>query len=158
MWFSSARWMLAKGHTGPSRDKLHSFAAATSGALGGFFGLSGAALELPFTTVIMLRSIGDIARSEGHDLTDAEFNMGAASLPAGMSDTRELMMLKGSWHPVSDGEATFSTLLEWLKANPTRFGMLRDDYQSILAELEHCLNCFESRGGREGDFNLCVVQ
>lgn len=96
--------------------------------------------------------------SNFHDLTDADFNMGAAPLPAGMSDTRELMMLKGSWHPVSDGEATFSALLEWLKANPTRFGLLRDDYQSILAELEHCLNCFESRGGREGDFNLCVVQ
>lgn len=68
------------------------------------------------------------------------------------------MMLKGSWHPVAAGKTTFSGLLEWLKAHPTRFGMLRNDYQGILQELEHCLNCLESRAGREGDFNLCVVQ
>lgn len=61
---------MAKERGGPSRDRLHSLAAATSGFMGGFFGLSGAAVELPFTTVIMLRSIGDIARSEGHDLSD----------------------------------------------------------------------------------------
>lgn len=66
---------MARGPTGPSRDRLHSFAAATSGAVGGFFGLSGAAIELPVTTVIMLRSIGDIARSEGHDLSDAAVRM-----------------------------------------------------------------------------------
>ena len=66
---------MATGHSGPSRDRLHSLAVATSGAVGGFFGLSGAALELPFTTVIMLRSIGDIARSEAHDLAEPAVRM-----------------------------------------------------------------------------------
>jgi len=50
-------------------DRLHRVAAGASGAVGGFFGLAGLAIELPLTTVIMLRSIGDVARAEGHDLT-----------------------------------------------------------------------------------------
>jgi hypothetical protein len=54
-----------------SRDRWHKLAGATSGAMGGFFGLPGLTIELPVTTVIMLRSIGDIARSEGHDLADS---------------------------------------------------------------------------------------
>jgi len=59
------------GPTAMSRDRWHKLAGATSGAVGGFFGLPGLTVELPVTTVIMLRSIGDIARSEGHDLADS---------------------------------------------------------------------------------------
>jgi hypothetical protein len=51
-------------------ERWHKLAGATTGAIGGFFGLAGLAVELPVTTVIMLRSIGDIARSEGQDITE----------------------------------------------------------------------------------------
>jgi hypothetical protein len=51
---------------------LHKALAATSGAIGGSFGLPALAVELPISTLIMLRSIGDIARSEGEDLTSGE--------------------------------------------------------------------------------------
>lgn len=51
---------------------LHKVLAATSGAVGGSFGLAALPLELPVSTVIMLRSIGDIARAEGEDLHDPE--------------------------------------------------------------------------------------
>ncbi len=47
---------------------LHRAAVAGSGAVGGFFGLPGLAVELPISTVIMLRAIADIARSEGEDI------------------------------------------------------------------------------------------
>jgi len=53
----------------PSSERLHKAFVAATGAVGGLFGLGGLAVELPVTTVVMLRSIGDIARSEGHDLT-----------------------------------------------------------------------------------------
>jgi hypothetical protein len=49
---------------------LHKALAATSGAIGGSFGLAALPIELPISTVIMLRSIGDIARAEGEDLHD----------------------------------------------------------------------------------------
>jgi len=46
----------------------HRFAAVTSGGAGGFFGLPGLAIELPLSTVIMLRAIADTARSEGENI------------------------------------------------------------------------------------------
>ena len=49
---------------------LHKALAAASGAAGGIFGLSSLPVELPMSTVIILRSIADIARHEGEDLAD----------------------------------------------------------------------------------------
>jgi hypothetical protein len=46
--------------------------ATASGAAGGTLGLAALPVELPVSTVIMLRSIADIARSEGEDLSDPE--------------------------------------------------------------------------------------
>lgn len=50
----------------------HKAAATVSGGVGGFFGLAALAVELPLSTVIMLRSIMDIARSEGLSISDQE--------------------------------------------------------------------------------------
>lgn len=52
----------------PSKNRLHKLAAATSGAIGGAFGLAALAFELPVSTTIMLRSIADIAKSEGENI------------------------------------------------------------------------------------------
>ncbi|MFL6798937.1 MAG: EcsC family protein [Xanthobacteraceae bacterium] len=51
---------------------LHKAAAMATGAVGGAFGLAALAVELPVSTVIMLRSIAEIARAEGEDLADPE--------------------------------------------------------------------------------------
>lgn len=48
----------------------HTAATALSGAGGGFFGLAGLAIEIPLTTLIMLRSIASIAAASGADLSD----------------------------------------------------------------------------------------
>jgi len=56
----------------PAPQFLHKVFAAASGAAGGAFGLVTLPIELPVSTVIMLRSIADIARSEGEDLSDPE--------------------------------------------------------------------------------------
>ena len=53
---------------GSSSNWWHKLAAGASGAAGGAFGLPALAVELPVSTAIMLRSIADIARSEGEDL------------------------------------------------------------------------------------------
>ena len=47
----------------------HKLAIATTGGIGGFFGLPALAVELPISTTIMLRSISDIARSEGETIS-----------------------------------------------------------------------------------------
>ena len=51
---------------------LHKTLATASGAAGGAFGLAALPFELPVSTIIMLRSIADIARSEGEQLSDPE--------------------------------------------------------------------------------------
>ena len=53
-------------------NKLHKFSAAAAGGISGFFGLPALAIELPITTTMMLRSIADIARSEGENIDDIE--------------------------------------------------------------------------------------
>jgi len=50
----------------------HKLMVGGSGAVGGFFGLSVLAIELPVSTTIMLRSIADVAQSQQHDLNDME--------------------------------------------------------------------------------------
>jgi hypothetical protein len=52
--------------------RQHRWAVAATGAAGGAVGLPALAVELPLSTVLMLRSIGDIARSQGEDLEHPE--------------------------------------------------------------------------------------
>lgn len=66
--------LLTFGKNGPaeSRNIWHKVAAAATGAGGGAWGLPALAIELPVSTTIMLRSIVDIARSEGEEIRVAE--------------------------------------------------------------------------------------
>ena len=51
---------------------VHKAMAAASGATGGFFGLASLPVELPVSTIIILRAIADIAREQGEDLADPD--------------------------------------------------------------------------------------
>ena len=55
-----------------SADRFHKLLVTGSGGVGGMFGIMGLPVELPVSTTIMMRSILDIARSEGEDLSSAE--------------------------------------------------------------------------------------
>jgi EcsC protein family len=50
-------------------NRAHKVAAAASGAVGGALGLAALPVELPISTTILLRSIAEIAREEGEDLS-----------------------------------------------------------------------------------------
>jgi hypothetical protein len=63
---------LGRRHPRGSREFFHKILAGTSGGIGGAFGLAALPVELPISTTIMLRSIADVARSEGHDLSNIE--------------------------------------------------------------------------------------
>jgi hypothetical protein len=52
-----------------SQDWLHKGLVVATGTIGGAVGFAALPVELPASTVIILRSIADIARSEGHDLS-----------------------------------------------------------------------------------------
>lgn len=55
-----------------SRDRMHKALAVGTGAAGGALGVAALPIELPVSTCVMLRSIADIARSEGHDVSVLE--------------------------------------------------------------------------------------
>jgi hypothetical protein len=57
------------------KNKIHTLLAGVCGAVGGTFGIAALAIELPISATIMLRSIADIARSQGEDLDDVESKM-----------------------------------------------------------------------------------
>jgi hypothetical protein len=63
---------LGKGERKSASERLHKLAAAASGAAGGAFGIAALAVELPVSTTLMLRSIADVARSEGESIDHLE--------------------------------------------------------------------------------------
>ncbi len=79
---------------------LHKVGAAVSGGVGGFFGFSALALELPLTTTMMLRSIAEIAQSQGETINRMEaklaclevFALGGRSLADDGSETGYYMV------------------------------------------------------------------
>ena len=54
------------------RSRSHLALAGLAGGVGGAFGLVALPIELPITTTVIMRSIADIARSEGEDLWNVE--------------------------------------------------------------------------------------
>nr|WP_178125006.1 MULTISPECIES: EcsC family protein [unclassified Pseudomonas] len=66
----AALWSLENHPKKQASTLLHKVYAATSGAVGGAFGFAALFVELPISTTIMMRSVADVARSEGFDLND----------------------------------------------------------------------------------------
>lgn len=56
-------------------NTLHKILIAGSGAAGGFWGIASLAVELPISTTIIMRSIADIARSEGLSIADPQIKV-----------------------------------------------------------------------------------
>ncbi len=86
-----------------SSNLWHKLAVAATGGVGGFFGLPALVIELPISTAIMLRSIADIARSEGERISSIESKMACIEVFAlgGLSkddDGREQAILPFARH------------------------------------------------------------
>ncbi len=71
-FFYAALHSMNKKKSGQPLRWLHQAMVAVSGAVGGFFGLPGLIIELPISTTLMFRSIAEIARSEGEDLSSMD--------------------------------------------------------------------------------------
>ena len=63
---------LKNNPTQKANDRAHKIVVGVSGGLSGFFGAAATAADIVFSTTVMLRSIADIARSEGADLDEVE--------------------------------------------------------------------------------------
>lgn len=87
--------IIAAESSGAPRRLGHVLSASATGAVGGFFGVVALPVELPLTTVLMLRSIADVAGTMGEDLTTTEgrlecltvFSLGGPSKDDDASET-----------------------------------------------------------------------
>lgn len=77
-----ALWTMNDARPTAASNRWHKLAAGASGAAGGAFGLAALSIELPLSTTIMLRSIADIARSEGENLQLADAKLECAQVLA----------------------------------------------------------------------------
>ena len=57
--------------------RLHKLLGSVSGAGGGAFGVAGLTVEIPLSTVLIMRAILDIGRGEGEDISDARVRLAA---------------------------------------------------------------------------------
>lgn len=82
----------------PARDGFHRLLGAGTGAVGGIFGVWALSVELPVSTGLILRSIADIARSEGHDLNSLEVRLACLEVFAlGGRSKRDNAAESGYW-------------------------------------------------------------
>lgn len=81
-------------------NRLHRAAVIGTGGLGGAFGLAALPLELPVSTTIMLRSIADVARSEGEDLTQPETRLACLEVFALGGDSQADDAIEGAYYAV----------------------------------------------------------
>ena len=100
-----------------SSNWWHKLAAAASGAGGGFFGVAGLPVELPVSITIILRSIADIARSEGFSLQSQETRaqciavlaLGGRGVADDAADAGYLAARAGLAQAISEGGAKLIT-------------------------------------------------
>jgi len=137
------------GHFPPSEahDYLHKFIAMGNGALGGFLGAPALVAEVPITTALMLRSIADIAHSQGEDLSTLEarlacmevFALGGRSMEDDAADTGYYgLRITLGFHFTrvagftSNGAGTnVPAVIDLVRAIATRFGIVVSDKAAL---------------------------
>jgi len=99
---------------------FHKMAVSVTGFVTGLAGLPGALIDLPITTSLIMRSVADIARSEGEDLSDPGARMACIEVfsfggPEEDDDSAEL----GYW--ATRAAVTHTTVDLAIRAVATRF-------------------------------------
>ena len=82
------------------RRGFHKAVATVSGAAGGAFGLLSLPIELPFSTIVMLRSIAAIAQAEGEDLAAPETRFACLQVFAFGTDGEPQSLMESSYFAV----------------------------------------------------------
>ncbi len=94
---------------------------------------------------------------ETHDSTDMQFNIGDQELPAGMESTDELMAISGTWVDAQAAVEMLETLLKVIREENTRFGVLGNAHDDVVAELEESLEFARTAVASSARFNFALV-
>lgn len=91
------------------------------------------------------------------DTTDLRFNLDDLVLPEGMLSTDELMAQQGVWQPAEAAVRMLAAALQEIRDKKIRFGLLKNEHEDVVAELEESLRYAEHAAATGGHFNFSVV-
>ena len=92
------------------------------------------------------------------DTTDLEYNLGDdEELPEGMTSTHQVMARSGKWIAAAEAVRAITAALAEIEARKTRFGLLRNDHDAVVAELKESLDYARSTQAPDARFNFSIV-
>ncbi|MCE9522062.1 MAG: hypothetical protein K8S25_06475 [Alphaproteobacteria bacterium] len=91
------------------------------------------------------------------DSTDVTFNLGDEELPEGMASTNEVMAKSGVWMDGAEAVRMLTAALAHIQEKQTRFGLLKNDYEQVVSELEESITHAKAAASSGGKFNFSIV-
>lgn len=91
------------------------------------------------------------------DTTDVRFNMDELKLPDGMTSTTELMALQGLWIDSAAAVALLQGLRRHIAEHKVRFGLLSNQHDDVVAELDAALAFAQAQASPSRQFNFGIV-
>jgi len=91
------------------------------------------------------------------DNTDMQFNLGDDELPDGIQSTNDLMARNGVWRSTDDALWILNGLLAAITTEKPRFGVMKNDYDSVVAELSESIEYAKKARKLGVKFNFSVV-
>jgi hypothetical protein len=164
----------------PRGNNLHKVATAASGVASGFVGLPGVLFDIPFTTTTILRSIAEVARDSGEDITSEDTKRACLEVlafggPSAADDETEI----GYWATrIGMSHLTVNLLI---KSAAGRFGLVISekflaqavpiagavaggalnyaftDYYQTMARIHFCLRSLDRRTNQAAAVRACFA-
>ncbi len=105
----------------------------------------------------LCRDSGITPLSEICDSTDMRYNVEDIELPEGMESTDELMARDGVWIEAQSAVTLLEELLGAVKSKKPRFGLLKDDFDDVVSELEESVAFAKDAAAKGARFNFAIV-
>lgn len=116
---------------------------SATGAVGGFFGLPGIAVDIPVSTLLIMRSIADIARSHGEDIASDDGKRACLEVMAfGGPGTEDNDIEVGYWSTRT--VFAHATIDIAIRTAATRFGVVLTE--KVLAQIVPVAGAFAGAG------------
>lgn len=104
------------------------------------------------------RKLGQPPFSALCDSTDVRFNHGDIELPPGVESTDEVMAKEGVWIDAVEAVQRLRVLLTHIEQSKTRFGLLSNDHDDVVAELQQSVEFAEAAAAAKARFNFSIVE
>jgi len=91
------------------------------------------------------------------DHTEMQFNLGDDELPDGIQSTNDLMARNGMWKSDDDALGILNGLFAAITTEKPRFGVMKNDYDAVIAELSESIKYAEKARKLGVKFNFSVV-